>query len=373
MSLLAAQKLRKVASERKKKHPMIRAVFNKLLHPTKYLMVYSPPNADNPYQTLFYSGFNRTIVAPAAAEKFLRYQILGISKLLHVHWDEDFLRKKDPQQARNVRNSLIEFKQKNGKVIWTVHNQMPHEIDSAEEREHFLSNRAFMCEMADAIHVHSEYAKQYLLNTFAVQEEKIAVIPHPSYVEWYCPENFQRTFREKKVFLLFGNIRKYKGFDLIIEAFSKVQLTSCIEHFHIAGYGADAVDYEVVNGIEIKRSGGYVDDDIVPGLFSSADFAIFGFSSILTSGSLMLALTFGLPPIAPAHPSIRELLPLELHDLLYEPDNSADFARVIDYANSLSAEEYLKKSELCTQLALKYSPSKISSMLEKTILKLVSN
>lgn len=371
MSLVVAKNLRNIAIKRKQKRPLIRAFINKLIHPTKHLMAYTPANFDNPYQTLFYSGFSKTIVAPTSPDKFLRYQKLGLSKLLHVHWDEGFLNNKVPQVSKQVRDSLVEYKKNGGKIIWTVHNEVPHEIESSEEREYFLNNRAFMCEMADVIHLHSNYAKQYLLKTFEVKKNKMVVIPHPSYLEWYCSAQQQRVFRDKKVFLLFGNIRKYKGFNLIIEAFSKVQSASGIEHFHIAGYGADAVDYEEINGIEIKRSGGYVDDEIVPDLFSSADFAIFGFSSILTSGSLMLALTFGLPPIAPAHPSIKESLPAELHDLLYEPDNSDDFARVIDYATSLSADDYAIKTDACLNFALLNSPSKMSKLLEQTILKLI--
>ena len=371
MSLAVAQKLRNTAAIRKRKRPLIRAFFNKLFHPTHNLMVYTPANFANPYQTLFYSAFNKTIVVATKADKFLRFQKFGLTNLLHVHWDEDFLRKNDFERAKQARDSLLEFKQNGGKVIWTVHNEMPHDIDSDTEREHFISNRAFICEMADVIHVHSEYAQQYLIKSFEVQQDKIVVIPHPSYVEWYCSDIEKRTFREKKVFLLFGSIRKYKGFDLIVEAFSKVSSPNRIDHFHIAGNGADAIDRNEINGIKLKLRSGYIDDDTVPSYFESADYAIFGFSSILTSGSLMLALTFGLPPIAPAHPSIKESLPAELHDLLYEPDNSDDFARVIDYATSLSADEYAIKTDACLNFALLNSPSKMSKLLEQTILKLI--
>lgn len=373
MSLYFAKKLRNSALKRKQKHPLIRAFLSRILHPSKHLVVYTPANFDNPYQTLFYSGFSKTIVARTSSDKFLRYQRLGLSQLLHVHWDEDFFRNKTAQLSEQVREALVEYKIKGGGIIWTVHNEMPHEINTREERENFLNNRAFMCEIADVIHLHSEYAKQYLLRTFEVKEDKIVVIPHPSYLEWYCSAQQQREFRDKKVLLLFGNIRRYKGFDLILEALSKVSSPNRLEHFCIAGYGAEEVEYDEINGIKIRRKGGYVDDKAVPDLFKSADFAIFGFSSILTSGSLMLALTFGLPPIAPAHPSIKEQLPSQLHDLLYEPNNSEDFARVIDYATSLSHQEYALKSEVSLNYALENSPSKLSMALEKVILKLVNN
>lgn len=59
MSLVVAEKLRKSAERRQRKRPLIRAFFNKLIHPTKQLMVYTPANFANPYQTLFYSGFKK--------------------------------------------------------------------------------------------------------------------------------------------------------------------------------------------------------------------------------------------------------------------------------------------------------------------------
>lgn len=372
MSLAVAKKLRYTAEKRKRKRPLIRAFFNKLLHPTRLLMVYTPANFANPYQTLLYSGFKKTLVTATTADKFMRYQAFGLTNLLHIHWDEDFLRKNDPSRASRVRASVQEFKRKEGKVVWTVHNEMPHEIADNEEKQHFLNNRAFLCNNADLIHVHSEYAKEYLLKTFDVNEDKIAVIPHPSYVEWYCAADNQQTFRTKKVFLLFGSIRKYKGFDLIIEAFSSLAYPERIDFFHIAGNGADSINVTDINGIKIQVTSGYIDDDDVPSFFDASDFAIFGFSSILTSGSLMLALTFGLPPIAPSHPSIKESLPSELHDLLYDPHNSLDFARVIDHATSLSPEAYAAKSRACKDFALANSPSKISLSLEKAILKLIS-
>jgi len=372
MSFDVAKKLRDTAERRKRKRPLIRAFFNKLLHPTHQMMVYTPANYANPYQTLLYSGFKKTLVTATTADKFLRYQAFGLTNLLHIHWDEDFLRKNDPPRANRARAAVEEFKKKGGGVLWTVHNEMPHEIADDEEKQFFLKNRAFLCQASDLIHVHSDYAKQYLLKTFDVKEDKIVVIPHPSYVEWYCTDYKPRKPSVKKVFLLFGSIRKYKGFDLIIEAFSSVNNPDKIDFFHIAGNGADSINVDEINGIKVKRTSGYIDDKDVSSFFDSADFAIFGFSSILTSGSLMLALTFGLPPIAPFHPSIKESLPPELHDLLYEPHNPVDFARVIDHATSLSPEAYATKSRACRDFALANSPSKISLSLEEAILKLVS-
>lgn len=368
MSLVVAEKLRKSAERRQRKRPLIRAFFKKLIHPTKQLMVYTPANFANPYQTLFYSGFKKTLVTATTADKFLRYQKFGLTNLLHLHWDEDFLRKNDPARAKRAKTALEEFKKNGGKVIWTVHNEMPHEIADDAERAFFLENRAFLCQLSDLIHVHSNYAKQYLLSTFAVDENKIVVIPHPSYIEWYCVDNSQRAYGAKKVLLLFGNIRKYKGFDLIADAFSKTAYPEKIDYFHIAGNGADSIEYEEINNIKLKKTGGYVDDDAVPDFFGSADFAIFGFSSILTSGSMMLALTFAVPPIAPAHTAIKESLPLELHDLLYEPENAEDFARVIDYATSLPQDAYEAKRQACKDFALANSSSQISLSLEHAIL-----
>jgi glycosyltransferase involved in cell wall biosynthesis len=86
----------------------------------------------------------------------------------------------------------------------------------------------------------------------------------------------------------------------------------------------------------------------------------------------MLAITFGVPPIAPAHPGVLASLPAELHDLLYEPNNADDFAAKIDYALKMSSAEYQVMRDVCRQFAQLNAPEKISTMLETEIMERIN-
>jgi glycosyltransferase involved in cell wall biosynthesis len=367
MSQNSTEVVRKKANNRKKKYPFIRALLSKLFNPWKSVVLYAPGNFQNPYQSLLYSAFKAHVV-PVRLDKVLRYRKFGLGSILHIHWDEVIIPKSDQQKADSAMQVIKQFHNSGGKIVWTIHNKFPHEIETEIEKECFLSNRAFLCKYADKIHVHNYYSRDYLIENFDVDQNKVIVVAHPSYLEWYCVAEIAKKFYEKKHFLLFGNMRGYKGFDLVSEAFSKVMMTENIAELHVAGHGADLLSNQgLPSNLPIKFTGGYISDQQVQEFYTSSDFAIFGFKAILTSGSVILAISFGVPPIAPAHPALLESLPEELHDLLYKPNDVADFARVIDYALSLDKQAYTKKVVACNLFSEKTKPSTISRELERLI------
>ncbi|WP_161604001.1 glycosyltransferase family 4 protein [Methylophaga lonarensis] len=306
-------------------------------------------------------------ISPVSLERINVYQKALVGDVLHIHWDEFFFRWNDSNKAAAARDCVLKFKSGGGKIVWTVHNEAPHEIESEQQANEFETNRRFICEQADLIHVHSDYAKQHIAEKYPGTADKLVVIPHPSYLGWYHHQPSPH-YNKKKAFLLFGNMRRYKGFETIVDAFNRVAHPERIACLALAGNGANEVSAEFSNGIALVRNGGYVDDDMVPDLFVSADFAVFGFSRILTSGSLMLAMTFSTPPIAPAHDSIKDSLPAELHDLLYVPGDIDDFASVIDYASAMSESQYAEKCRVTREYALKLAPENISRMFERALI-----
>lgn len=369
MSLYNSKKLRKKANNRRKKYPFFRALLTKVLFPWKPVVIYTPGDFQNPYQSLLYSKF-KAHVSPVTIDKVLRYHRFRVADVLHIHWDEAVIPKADEKKSSHVKQVIKSYHNAGGKIIWTVHNKMPHELQSDQQKALFLSNRAFMCDYADKIHVHNNVARDYLIDNFNVDINKVIVLAHPSYREWYCIEKTLLQFNEKKSFLLFGNMRSYKGFDLVVKAFAKIHSVDLVSELHIAGNGADQVNKnKFPSKMPITISSGYISDEDVQKLYQTSDFAIFGFKSILTSGSVILAVTFGVPPIAPAHPGVIDSLPGELHDLLYKPNDADDFARVIDYALSLDADKYAHKVSVCHLFAEKIKPSNISNQLEKEMFK----
>lgn len=362
------QKFYKQMSERMKPHQFLRALLKKVFCSNTIVVMYGSANFENPYQTLLYSecGKGGYHLYPITLDKLSRAQKLKVSNILHIHWEEYFLRSSSYRESADAKDALIAFVKNGGKIILTIHNQTPHD-SRADESDSFRQNRKFICDLAYKIHVHNSYAKQHIIDSYGMNHNDVIVIEHPSYLGWYekrtnlfdNENNAQLNGR----FLVFGNMGEYKGLDLIFKSFSLSKNKNLIKNIHVAGKGAENIDLTVIDGVRMDVTSGFISDEEVPRLFSRSDFAVFGFSSILTSGSTILALSFGVPVIAPAHPGLVSTLPAELHQLLYKPNDPHDFSRVIDYALSLDLSTYKKISLLCLEYASATKPSLISDKI----------
>lgn len=115
-------------------------------------------------------------------------------------------------------------------ITLTVHNILPH--DSGTK---YLKIYSKIYAIADTLIVHSKRTKKDLLNLFDLDESKIFVIPHGVLnigkkvsedvinIEIDKVVN-QYNLKDKMVFTVLGAINKYKGIDLIVDAWSKKEL-----------------------------------------------------------------------------------------------------------------------------------------------------
>jgi len=116
------------------------------------------------------------------------------------------------------------FKLRGKPIIFTVHNVLSHERSSIYETASRL-----LFKLGNHFIVHTEKNRQQMMNAYGIDSEHISVIPHGS-LDFHVHNGVNRSaIREKlgiestrKVILLFGAVRAYKGVDTAIEAFSKV-------------------------------------------------------------------------------------------------------------------------------------------------------
>jgi len=106
---------------------------------------------------------------------------------------------------------------------------------------------------------------------------------------------------DKKTLLFFGLIRDYKGLDLLIDAFGKLDDSYQLV---IAGesYGSFEKYQNQINNSpardRIFTHNRYIDDDEVPAFFSAADVCILPYRSATQSGITSIAYNFDVPLIA---------------------------------------------------------------------------
>lgn len=303
----------------------------------------------NPYQELL----SRSLAAEKATVTFTtgyrrllpiyrQTQAIEYCDVLHIHWLDPYLKGENWLTkfiyCLKFLFDVLLVKKKGIKIIWTVHNLTAH-------NSQFLGlqiwiKRQFM-NIADQIIVHSEAAKQALLETFLTAPiHKLNVIPHGHYRDIYPPaiaKNLARqtlNLPEKKlIFLNFGVLKPYKGTEKLLQTWQADIDQNTNYHLLVVGKALDS-DYgeklqAIVNKVPtITLTNKYIDDEEIALYFSAVDAVILPFQKILTSGSLLLAMSYNKPIIAPQFAGIKEALGTA-NDFLYDPDQDGALSQVI--------------------------------------------
>jgi glycosyltransferase involved in cell wall biosynthesis len=126
---------------------------------------------------------------------------------------------------------------------------------------------------------------------------------------------------EHHTLLYFGQLRRYKNLPYLIGAFR--QLPSAHLRLLLVGAPSDRESLDTLREIcsadeRIRLIAQYVPDNEIQLYMCAADAVLLPFQHILTSSSLVLAMSFGKAAIAPALGCIPELLTAE-NGILYAP------------------------------------------------------
>jgi glycosyltransferase involved in cell wall biosynthesis len=76
---------------------------------------------------------------------------------------------------------------------------------------------------------------------------------------------------------------------------------------------------------------GYIADDDIQNFFRSADVVVFPFKNTQTSGSLMLAMSYGCPVIAPRIATLPEYMDSDM-GFLFDPESPGALEQALDAA-----------------------------------------
>jgi glycosyltransferase involved in cell wall biosynthesis len=197
------------------------------------------------------------------------------------------------------------------KVIYTAHDVIPHEHDTPENRTAF--HRIY--QRVDKIIVHSDNIKKEMMGLFALDQDKISVIPHGSNDLFFEHKNLSKeTARrllgvplEKRVILFFGLIRRYKGLEYLIEAVEDVKKSVENIILLVAGQICDeepeAFRYysnlmvQLACRDDVMCINDYIPLEEVKNYFSAADVVVLPYVHASQSGVLLLAYAAGRPVI----------------------------------------------------------------------------
>ncbi|QZZ20416.1 glycosyltransferase [Leptothermofonsia sichuanensis E412] len=295
---------------------------------------------DNPYQTLLANALQAEGVAvyfPQGYRRVLpiwravRQQPVAIA-VLHLHWVNPYLKGSDwlTRLVYSIKFLLdvLMVRLSGVRVVWTVHNRIAHET-------HFPRlerwTQQMLAHLVDRLIVHHQSALNELVQSYRLDQFRVEVIPHGHYREAYGAAinalearrllNLPLTGR---LYLHLGMLRPYKGIEHLLQVWQEQK--SILEGNTLviagkpldAGYGEKLERLAALAGAILHS--GFIEGDRIPLYFSAADVVVLPFKAILTSGSLILAMSYGKPVIAPRTDTIVETLGAA-DWLLYDPQD----------------------------------------------------
>ncbi|KKN21938.1 hypothetical protein LCGC14_0920330 [marine sediment metagenome] len=254
------------------------------------------------------------------------------TKLLHLHWifyigfDEKKKIKFFLKLCRFIIDVYLSKYILNAKIIWTIHNLYSHK-SYYPRIERLVRN--FLLNKVNGIICHCNEAKKEVQKEFRISPKKIYVIPHGNYLNCYLNKISKEKARDilnlKKndfVFLHFGRVRRYKGLDTLIKSFKALKLKDNLKVLIVGKLLENEYKKELITLSEDNKNilftFKFIEDDKIQIYMNASDIVVSPYRSILTSGEIILAMTFGKPVIAPQLGCIIDLLNKE-GSFTYDP------------------------------------------------------
>jgi len=275
----------------------------------------------------------------------------GVPDVLHIHWIYPFLigryRTVTVLKGTRLLLELLVLKFLGVRVVWTVHNLEDHEGRTPTIERYFRSIVARLC---DDLIVHCSTARDRLVERYDLPEryrDRIEVLRHGHYIDSYPDEVSRQEARkrldietEATTFLYFGRIRAYKNLPGLIEAFGRLDGED-VELYVVGRPGKEHLDSELADLCQTDERVTYVPEfvpeDEIQLYMNAADAVVLPFSNVLSSGSAILAMSFGNPVLAPRIGCLEPLLAGQA-ELTYEPDDEDALVRALRSATTRDLE-----------------------------------
>lgn len=300
-----------------------------------------PKARSNPYHELLYGqlcvdypkdSFTYLEATPGVVVGFPIVMVLKRLqgyRIFHLHWHAFYIAEKyhipfsKQISLINTVCSLLALKVLGYKLVWTAHDALPHETNTSNDK---LVTR-LTTKLASGLIVHSRKTIDEL-RELGTNTDGAVIIPHGNYDGSY-PTSLTRSQartrlkikKNEMMILFFGNIRPYKGIDdELLPAFA--ELKDMDVRLVIAGKCRDvALKQKILRYVRQCSNVLFVNQNIpdedVSMYFYAADIVCLPFKTITTSGSVILAATYGKPLVMPLLGAIKDM-PSDM-GILYDP------------------------------------------------------
>ncbi|MDQ2076177.1 glycosyltransferase [Marinimicrobium sp. ABcell2] len=256
---------------------------------------------------------------------------IGSEDVVHFHWPSFYYSSEGPSLGiywRFFRFVLLllvlHFRAK--AIFWTAHNLLPHKRCSVPKVDVWA--RILLIRLASRIFVHGKEAEKVFVGKFPTAKSKCLCIPHGNWNGYYPKAPSRIEARERLGFTenafiveLFGFCRPYKNVHGLIRAFNRIATSG--DYLLIAGQFSSAAYRQEVESLaaenpNVRIDSRFIPDADVPMYISACDVLCVPYQEVLTSGTAMLALTYGRPVISINRGFLRDVVPKDV-GVLVEP------------------------------------------------------
>jgi glycosyltransferase involved in cell wall biosynthesis len=275
----------------------------------------------------------------------------GRPDVVHLHWTEPYIASRGEGisrlKARRTLGELRLARLAGASLVWTAHDLFRHDRAADDGERRFMRG---LFGGSDAVIVHCRAAADALLDALGLppaERTRIRVVPHGHYAGAY-PDTVTRSEARARLHLeegahvvaFVGWLRPYKGVAELIEAFTASARDDA--RLVIAGQTLDGAYAARLRSLasgdrRVRLDLGFVPDDELQVYLRAADVVATPFLEVFTSGSVLLAMSFGLAVIAPRRGCVEETVD-ERGALLYDASDPEGLVRALRAARGVDLE-----------------------------------
>ncbi|KHT60316.1 hypothetical protein RJ44_04560 [Alteromonas macleodii] len=243
--------------------------------------------------------------------------------VIHIHWITPIVAKMMWSQSKPIflvklfllwlDVSLAKLRGKT--VVWTIHNKFSHQ---QFERKKETIIRRMLFRTVNKVITHGDKATAVIANAYGISNTtKATSVLHGNYEGCYPKPSAEKDALRRElgipanasVILCFGILRPYKGIEDIVKAVNSVGNKNIV--LYIAGAVHDQNYANTLTELANENSNillkfEFLEDQALIDALHSSDVVACPFSSTLTSGSVILAMTEGKALILPKSAEILD-------------------------------------------------------------------
>jgi glycosyltransferase involved in cell wall biosynthesis len=284
--------------------------------------------------------------------KLISYLCRSGVRVVHIQWLRFYL-------LDGVMISLL-ARALGKRVYYTAHDIIPYHQDTRFTRLTFR----IVYRSQHIIVVHTEYLRSRLIEGYGVPASRIRCIKHGVYDKMDSPKIDYKVARERLeireddfVILFFGIIKKYKGLELILQAFN--ELRDGTGHVKLIIAGKVSRDYareyeQIVSGYNLEDTTiipRHIEENEVELLFKATDISVLPYSQASQSGVLFLSYAYGVPVVVPDLGGFPGDVEIGSTGLVFNPGDKESLLQHLLKAKDIFGDHMVERRQYIKQFA----------------------